>query len=149
MDQTKPIIRSIKGNDPAVCREYVTLTVNAKSETGLLYSFDGGINFTKNSKKTFIENQTVIVTIKDRAGNIDYKEIEIDNIDRTKPSILNSNETLLLNESFVLDIETDEDALIKTTGLVNTNIKGTYNVLVQATDKCNNKTLKLLTYKVE
>ena len=71
-DTTAPVITSVTGNPTDWTSGSVTLTVNATDNASgvAYYSFDNGSTWQTGKTKTFTSNQTVIVKVKDRAGNI-------------------------------------------------------------------------------
>lgn len=94
-------INSITGNSSKWTTS-ITLKINASSSNGLHYSFDGGKSYSKTNTKTFYENQTVNVVVKDNVGNKKTQNIYITRIDNTKPNVTISeknrtNETVILS----------------------------------------------------
>lgn len=90
-DNTSPII-SVLGNPTDWTNTDVTLTVNASDiDSGLntsgAYSFDGGLSWTTENSKSFSENETVNIKVRDNSGNISSQEVVIDKIDKTLPII--------------------------------------------------------------
>lgn len=103
-DDMAPIILDIKGNPTDWTNQKVTLTINAVDEgkvcssnqgvtwegRGLekqAYSFDGGQTWQESNQKTFTENNSIKVQVRDVAGNIQENTVDITKIDRTPPTI--------------------------------------------------------------
>ena len=103
-DTKKPTIDSVSQSVTSWTTGSVKLTVNASdldsygnaSEYGVKqYSFDNGVTWQTSKSKSFTENQTVSIKVKDYAGNISLvKTHEISNIDNTDPTV-----TISLNPS--------------------------------------------------
>ncbi len=89
-DTTKPVISKVTASTSAWTNENVTLTVTASDNVyGIYrYSFIDGDGWRKTNNKTFSENGTIQIRVKDYAGNIsDRYTYVIDNIDKTAPTI--------------------------------------------------------------
>ena len=89
-DTTKPVISKVTASTSAWTNETVTLTVTASDNVyGIYrYSFIDGDGWRKTNNKTFSENGTIQIRVKDYAGNIsDRYTYVIDNIDKTAPTI--------------------------------------------------------------
>lgn len=89
-DTTKPVISKVTASTSAWTNENVTLTVTASDNVyGIYrYSFIDGDGWRKTNNKTFSENGTIQIRVKDYAGNISNRyTYVIDNIDKTAPTI--------------------------------------------------------------
>lgn len=90
-DTTAPTL-DITGNTDQWVNTDITLTINASDdESGLqenAYSFDGGITWQKENTKTYTENtEGIVIEVRDEAGNIAIKTINISKIDKKGPNI--------------------------------------------------------------
>lgn len=90
-DTTKPIINSFTANTKDWTNQGVVLTILAEDNEGvdnLIYSFDGGINWTRKNQITVFKNATYTAIVKDKKGNVSVTNptIKITNIDLVAPS---------------------------------------------------------------
>lgn len=116
IDNKAPIIESVSGNPENWTNEDVTLVINGAvdQETRLHetpYSFDNGVTWQKENKKTYTENTSnIVIKVRDVLGNTyTHEGINITKIDKTKPIIsnvtgnptnwTNGNVTLTVNAS--------------------------------------------------
>lgn len=95
-DEIAPIISKVSLNTTEWTGDDVIVTVTAKDDTegiGLAnkaYSFDGGKTWQVDKSKTYSQNTSgIIVHVRDAVGNTEIytEEINITNIDKTKPTI--------------------------------------------------------------
>ena len=95
-DTTPPTYTNITGNATNWTNQNVTLSVNGAVDTGAglassAYSFSSNSSteyWQTSNQKSFTENQTVYIKIRDAVGNIkDCGSIIINKIDKAKPSI--------------------------------------------------------------
>ena len=89
-DNIKPTIKNITGNPTSWTNQNITITVNAEDiGSGIAeYSFNDGANWQTENTKEFNTNQTVKIKVKDNAGNVsEITTVEINKIDKTKPTI--------------------------------------------------------------
>lgn len=91
IDEDIPIINSFTANTTYWTNKGVTLTILAQDNFGvddLIYSFDGGINWTKNNNITVFKNGTYTAVVKDKAGNVSTTNptINVSNIDMIPPT---------------------------------------------------------------
>ena len=101
-------ITKVNGNSSKWVKS-VTLTVEASSSNGLnskAYSFDGGKTYQSSNSKTFTNNQTVNIVIRDIKGNKTSKKVRINKIDNTKPKV-SINATNKTSNSVVLNAVTN------------------------------------------
>ncbi|MBQ3136897.1 MAG: hypothetical protein IJB74_05370 [Clostridia bacterium] len=90
-DTTKPTV-TVSGNPTKWTNSNVTLTItatdNVYDDDGIAgYSFDNGSTWSETVKsKSFSSNKTVYIKVKDYAGNITSKTVNITKIDKTKPA---------------------------------------------------------------
>ena len=83
-------IDSVEINETKYTNDENKIVVNAKSENNkkLQYSFDGGNTWQNSNQYETKENEEVNIVIKDEAGNkTENKVVEIDNIDKTPPTV--------------------------------------------------------------
>lgn len=108
MDNSGPEI-TIDGIPSKWTNQDVVLKVTAK-DTGagldtMPYSFDGGKTWAMTSTRTVTENGSVVVAVKDKAGNITKQIVVIDRIDKTPPSLqVTGNPSSWQNTAAVLAI---------------------------------------------
>ena len=122
-NDTTPPTFSVSGNPTEWTKNNVTLTVSATDEVygteGVAaYSFDNGSTWQTSSSKTFSENQTVYIKVKDKAGNISSaKTVKITKIDKTKPAAtITFSPTSWTNGNVTATIKmTDNSAIAKYT----------------------------------
>ena len=92
IDKTAPVINSVTKSTTEWTRGSVSINIDATDAlSGVAhYSFDGGTTWQTSNVYTAIENATLVVKVKDNAGNIATcaEPIVIDNIDKTSPKIL-------------------------------------------------------------
>lgn len=91
IDTTAPEITSSEFNTDDWTNQDVILTVGATDDSGIAkngYSFDGGASWQQSSSYTIKKNQKVVVMVKDMAGNIATREVEVRHIDKDMPSLL-------------------------------------------------------------
>ncbi len=107
-----PTITNVTKNPSRWTNGSVTLTIHAtddKAVTG--YSFNGGSSWQSSNTETFSSNGTISVAVKDANGATAYKNVTIDNINKTKPTInsvtLNPNEWT--NENVTLSVNATDD----------------------------------------
>lgn len=91
IDEDIPIINSFTANTTYWTNKGVTLTILAQDNFGvenLIYSFDGGINWTKNNNITVFKNGIYTAVVKDKAGNVSTTNptINVSNIDMIPPT---------------------------------------------------------------
>ena len=101
-------ITKVNGNSSKWVKS-VRLTVEASSSNGLnskAYSFDGGKTYQSSNSKTFTNNQTVNIVIRDIKGNKTSKKVRINKIDNTKPKV-SINATNKTSNSVVLNAVTN------------------------------------------
>ncbi len=79
-----PKINSITGN-PSSWVTAATLKVNASNAK--YYSFDGGKNYQSSNTKTITKNGTYTVVVKSSSGKTVSKQVTINKIDSTKPTV--------------------------------------------------------------
>ena len=96
LDQTFPEINIETANN----QESYTLTISLKDEKSGVDSYqittskeepDSWLTYTDTLEKEITENNTYYVWSKDKVGNISYKTIVVDKIDKTSPTITLSN----------------------------------------------------------
>lgn len=90
-DVTAPTLE-ISGNPTEWTKEDVTISITATdTESGLpeeAYSFDGGITWQTEPTKTYTQNTTgIIIKVRDIAGNVETKTIDITKIDKNGPQV--------------------------------------------------------------
>lgn len=88
-DETPPTA-SVSGNPTTWTNSDVTLSINANDDVALHatpYSWDGGSTWTSASAKTFSQNQTVNIVVRDAAGNTVSRSVTISYIDKDAPTI--------------------------------------------------------------
>lgn len=83
---------TVSGNPSELTTKNAILAVEAKdADSGLApeaYSFDGGATWQEGSRKIFTDNQdSVIIGVRDAAGNIAWASLRIDKIDKTAPVV--------------------------------------------------------------
>lgn len=86
---TLPVIKEVTGNPTSWQNKDATLVISGvSSKTKIVgYSFDDGVTWQTSNKKTFEENQTVKMKVKDQDGNISRTyEVAITKIDKTPPT---------------------------------------------------------------
>ncbi len=146
----------------------VTVKIDLTNKKGLAaepYSYDGGETWTAETAKTFDSNQIVQVAIRDVNGNEYHKPIEINQIDRTVPSIDVSQEntqtyakvsiTARDSESGVDSVyisggEYATETLLSTHGgkqyvAANINIAANGSYLLRVTDQAGNQETRAFT----
>lgn len=130
MDNDKesiPIINSVTGNVNNWTKEDVVLTINASSSVGLHdypYSFDGGNTWQKNNSKEFKTNQTVVIKVRDKNGNISSTNTQkITKIDKEGPTIkiIPSTTSLTTGTVDLTVIANDVDSKVAVNGYSWTN----------------------------
>lgn len=119
IDSVTPVIQSVTGSPTAWTNKDVTLTVTATDESSGLhakpYSFDDGRTWQSSNTKTFTENQTVNIKVRDKMGNIVSKSEVISKIDKklpTAPTIKVAG-TPFESETFTITNATDENSGVK------------------------------------
>lgn len=158
-DTASPIITSVSGNPTSWTNNDVTLTVNA-SDTGSglnaegAYSFNGGSWTTENSK-SFSENGTVNIRVRDNLGNIISQDVIINKIDKAAPTITSvtvnpsdwtkNDVTLTVNASDALSGLADKAYSFDggnnwQTGNTKTYTENTSNIVVKVKDAVGNIT---------
>jgi LPXTG-motif cell wall-anchored protein len=90
-DNTPPVF-TVSGNPAVWTKDSVTLSVSASDgDSGLntegAYSFDNGLTWTTSNAKSFSDNGTFNIKVRDNDGNISSQSIVIDKIDKTLPVI--------------------------------------------------------------
>ncbi|MDV3426859.1 MAG: choice-of-anchor L domain-containing protein [Bacillota bacterium] len=146
---TIPPAFSVSGNPANWTNKDVILKISASDEgSGLnkngAYSFDGGKTWTKENSKTFKANGTIVIKIRDNAGNTASKEIVIDKIDKVAPVIaINPYTTSKTDKSIIVTASTNEGTLNVYSHTFTKN--GSFSFI--ATDKAGNKTTKTVTIK--
>lgn len=113
-DVTAPTV-TISGNPIDWTKDDVTITVNATdTESGLqdeAYSFDGGTTWQESSSKTYTENTSgIIIKVRDVAGNVDTKTIDITKIDKKGPT-LNVQEQATDINSITVSVSATDDGI--------------------------------------
>ena len=115
-DITAPTV-TISGNPTDWTKDDVIITINATdTESGLpeeaeggAYSFDGGITWQTSTSKTYTENTSgIIIKVRDIAGNIDTKTIDITKIDKKGPTLNVQEQATDINSITVSVSVTDE-----------------------------------------
>ena len=91
IDNVNPIINSFTVNTTSWTNQGVILTILAEDNNGtrdLIYSFDGGTNWTRNNHITVLKNKTYTAIVKDKQGNVSTTNptITVENIDTKPPS---------------------------------------------------------------
>lgn len=116
IDKTAPVIENVTGEKEKTTGE-TTITIEARDEESGVsaYSFDGGETWQESSISEQLENiEGIVVQVKDEAGNIaTYNEkINVEEVDRTEPNILNVDKKVE-NNTVILTVEaTDEGSEI-------------------------------------
>lgn len=91
VDNKAPEISSVSFGQTKWTNKDYEISVNATDkESGLCvapYSFDGGKTYSASPNYTVRENTTLVICVKDNAGNITSRECRIENIDKDKPTI--------------------------------------------------------------
>lgn len=90
-DVSKPIINSFTVNTTDWTNQGVILTILAEdneSTDNLIYSFDGGNNWTRRNQITVFKNTTYTAIVKDKKGNVSVTNptIKVTNVDLIPPS---------------------------------------------------------------
>ena len=91
VDISQPVINSFTANTTSWTNQGVVLTILAEDDFGsddLIYSFDGGKNWTKNNTITVFINKTYTAVVKDKKGNISTTNptINVSTVDLIPPS---------------------------------------------------------------
>lgn len=89
-DTSKPIINSFTASTLDWTNQGVVLTILAEDDNGtdnLIYSFDGGVNWTRNNSITVFKNRVYTAVVKDKNNNISSSNptIDITKIDMIAP----------------------------------------------------------------
>jgi hypothetical protein len=144
---TAPPVFSVSGNPTGWTNKNVTLKITASDEVSKLndngaYSFDGGKTWTKESSKTFTQNGTVNIKVRDNFGNTASKEIIIDKIDKIPPVItINPYPISKTDKSITVTASTNEGTLNAASHTFTKN--GSFDFV--AVDAAGNKTIKRVT----
>lgn len=148
LDITAPVF-SVSGIPASWTNKDVILEITASDEgSGLnkngAYSFDGGKTWAKTASKTFKENGTIMIKVRDNAGNTASKEVIIDKIDKTPPVItINPYTISKTDKSITVTASTNEGTLNAASHTFTKN--GSFDFI--AIDKAGNKTVKTVTIK--
>jgi hypothetical protein len=145
IDKSKPKL-TLSYSTKEVTKDNVYVTLKSDREINILNNNGSNIlEFTENGMNWF--------KVRDKLGNIIYKEVYVTNIDRIKPKIVfENNETLLLdinnnNNAFdpmegvkVIDnVDGDITNRVKVEGIVNLSKRGKYIIRYLVSDKALNK----------
>ena len=158
VDTKPPQIYSVEKSIDTWTNEDVQLTVWATDDgSGIYgYSIDDGENWQESNTYTIKENKEITIQVKDNQGNIASRTIEVNNIDKTVPT-LNLTKTENNKESATITIKgsDNESGILKCSinGIDVTLKDGTYNLkvtengnyIVTVYDKAGNST----TQKIE
>jgi len=113
IDNTPPSV-TIAKTPPTYTDQNVTLTISASDNQSNLhdlpYSFDGGATWQASNTRTYTENTSgIVIKVRDKLENTSTHTIDIDNIDRTPPSItISGNPTDWTNEDVTLTINASD-----------------------------------------
>ena len=84
IDKELPTVNVVKEPEETT-EDKVVIRINAEDNLSGLeeeaYSFDGGLTWEEENEKEYTQNQTVVIKVRDKAGNIAEEEIVIDNIE--------------------------------------------------------------------
>ena len=104
IDKTVPTVIKVDGNPTEWTNGPVTLTVTITGNCGsciISYSFDDGKTWQTSNKKTFANNQEVVIKVKDEAGNMSPSyNVSITKI-RTAPDISIKSDVYEVDEVYI------------------------------------------------
>ncbi len=114
IDTEAPSVLSVEGNPTEWTNKDVILTINTIDEgSGISrYSFDNGITWQDENKKTFTTNQEVNILIQDNAENVtETINVKIDKIDKVVPVInsVSGNVDSPTNNTVTLSVDATDD----------------------------------------
>lgn len=155
VDTKPPQIYNVEKSLDTWTNKNVQLTVFANDDgSGIYrYSFDNGENWQESNIYTIEANKKITIQVKDNQGNIASQTIEVNNIDKTVPT-LNLTKTENNKESATITIKgsDNESGILKCSinGIDVTLKDGTYNLkvtengnyIVTVYDKAGNSTTK-------
>lgn len=112
IDKSAPSI-SISSSNTSLTNQDVTLTVTGSDENGLAegaYSTDGS-NFGGNNSITVGNNGTYSFWVKDAAGNVSQASFEVNNIDKSGPSVsLSASNTQTTTQPVTLTVTANDSS---------------------------------------
>ena len=155
VDTKPPQIYNVEKSLDTWTNKNVQLTVFANDDGSGIheYSFDNGENWQESNIYTIEANKKITIQVKDNQGNIASQTIEVNNIDKTVPT-LNLTKTENNKESATITIKgsDNESGILKCSinGIDVTLKDGTYNLkvtengnyIVTVYDKAGNSTTK-------
>ncbi len=110
-----PTVQSVEGNPTAWTNQNVTLSVSAVDNSGAglhatAYSFDNGVSWQSSNAKSFTENQTVYIKVRDAGGRISAATtVNINRIDKTSPTLtVSGNPSYWTTEDAILSIDASD-----------------------------------------
>lgn len=159
VDTKPPQIYTVEKSLDTWTNKNVQLTVFANDDGSGIheYSFDNGENWQESNIYTIEANKKITIQVKDNQGNIASQTIEVNNIDKTVPTLNltkteNNKESATItikgsdNESGILKCSINGiDVALKTDGTYNLTVTENGNYIVTVYDKAGNST----TQKIE
>lgn len=105
---------SISGNLDSWATFKVISIVATDSISGLApepYSWDGGLTWSNMDSQRIVENQTLDIRVKDNAGNITRREVEITKIDREAPTDVSLRQIDVSSSSLKVEARATQNGL--------------------------------------